>query len=960
MNESALLTFGRFRLDPYTSRLWQGDQCLSLRPRAVAVLLYLMERADQTISETELLAHVWNGSHVSRAVVKVCIREIRAALGETAAAPHYIETTRGQGYRFCNGGSMTAEASTPAGPHVPIVVGREQEIGILSQRLAGAMGGERQLIFLAGEAGIGKTTVVDAFCTGVVQRDKLWLARGQCTAHYGAHDAYLPLLEALSRLGQGADGKRVIDALRQYAPTCLIHLPALLSEAEREQLQPLVEGATRTLMLRQLAEALEHLTTERPLVLVLEDLHWNDPSTIDFLAYWSQRQDSAKLLVLGTYRPFETRLQTHPLLHLTNELQTRDHVTELHLNPLREGGVRAYTSARLGGTAAPDLVGWLYRRTEGHPLYLVRLCDHLIQQGMIERHDEQWTLGQVDQAAVPTEMRRLIENQFEALSAECQQALEVGSVIGEHFSAAAVSLGLQQALDEVERQCEGMARMGHFVSEAGVVHWPDGTVSGSYQFQHAFLQQLIHDRVGSARRVNLHRRIGQGLEQTHDPHTDPIAGLLAYHFIQGQDSARAIRYSHRAAVIGLRRAAFQEVIEHCQTALTLLPHLPDAHERNQTELGIQLTLLQAMLEYKGWSAPEAEIACRRALAICPRGEDPERRFTVLAALRGFHHVRAEYGVTQDLGEQLLSLSQDTQRPDHTVFAYAALSEDAIVRGHFRDARVYAQVAIDTCQRHRLTFPQNTDPIVHSYRWLAQAVGKLGYLDQALTWSEENIVRAHTLNHPFNLAFALAGAVYVFFLLQEAARTCEAAEALIDFAESKGFSFWRAVGTLFRGWALSRQDRRAEGLQLFEQGLAAYRATGCRAGLPHMMALHGELYGRIGHLQKGLAALRDAFALTDASNDRRSETKLYQIYGDLFVLGGRLPEAEATFERGIEIARRQEAKTSELEAATSLGRLWEQQGRGEEARALLTPLYNGFTEGFETPLLQEAREVLETL
>ncbi|ETW99066.1 MAG: hypothetical protein ETSY2_41645, partial [Candidatus Entotheonella gemina] len=658
---------------------------MALRPRAVAVLRYLIERAEQTISEAELLAHVWNGSHVSSAVVKVCIREIRTALGETAADSHYIETVRGQGYRFRHGHPMAAEMNTTSNSDAPIVIGRELEMDVLAQRLAHAKRGERQLLFLAGEAGIGKTTAVNVFCADVVQRSGLWLARGQCTQHYGPHDAYLPLLEALSRLGQDADGEHVIDALRQYAPTCLIHLPALLSEDEREQLQPLVQGATRTLMLRQLAEALEHLTVNHPLVLVLEDLHWSDPSTMDFLAYWAQRQDPARLFVIGTYRPFEMRLQSHPLLHVTRELQARDHVTELRLAPLSEGGVRDYASARLGGTVAADFGRWLSRRTEGHPLYLVRLCGHLIEQGMIERHGEQWRLGQTDRAAaVPTEMRHLIENQFEALPVEDQQVLEVGSVIGEHFSTAAVSLGLQQAIDEVERRCEGIARMGRFVTEVAVVPWPDGTVSSGYQFQHAFLQQLIRDRIGGGRQVNLHRRIGQGLEHAYAPQTDSIASLLAYHFTQGQEPSRAIRYGHRAAVVSLQRAAFQEAIEHCQTALELLPHLPEEVEREQSELGIQLTLVQALLEYKGWSAPEAEVACRRAYVICPGHEAPERRFTVLAALRGFHHVRAEYGTTQDLAEQLLVLAQHTQRPDHTVFAYSALSEDATVRGHFRE------------------------------------------------------------------------------------------------------------------------------------------------------------------------------------------------------------------------------------------------------------------------------------
>src|SRR5437667_4954882 len=338
------------RLDSANEWVWHGEQRLQLTPKAFAVLRYLLDHPGRVVTKEELLREGWPDTVVSEWVLTTCIRKIRQALGEEAGTPQYIATVHRRGYRLI-GPVQSLESRVqsqnsqpvPSPQHpAPNLVGREAEIMQLHRWLEKALSGERQLVFVTGEPGIGKTTVVDAFLQSLASRvqrleseqvqgpqstgysykerqgatftvqgaeptpnprpltPSLWIGHGQCIEHYGAGEAYLPVLEALGRLCREPGGEHLLELLGQQAPTWLVQMPALLSTAELEALQRKVLGATRERMLRELAEAVEVLTVERPLVLWLEDLHWSDYSTLDWLAYVARRREPARLLVLGT------------------------------------------------------------------------------------------------------------------------------------------------------------------------------------------------------------------------------------------------------------------------------------------------------------------------------------------------------------------------------------------------------------------------------------------------------------------------------------------------------------------------------------------------------------------------------------------------------------------------------------------------------------------------------------
>src|SRR5262247_1838242 len=523
------LAFGPFHLDDAQGRLWQGAQGLPLRPQSLALLRYLVEHPGRLVTKTELRQHVWAGTHVTDTVLRVSVHEVRQALGDVAAAPRYLATVGGQGYRFLLGDAQEGAPPLTPGP----LVGRQGDVEAVEQCFQRAAQGARQLVLLSGEAGIGKTTVVELVLARLAPERGVRMARGQCAEHYGEGEPYLPFLEALGQLCRGPQHAAVLAMLRRYAPLWLAQMLGVLSEAEQERLQRQVQGASAARMLRELAEALDVLTAEVPLLLVLEDLQWSDQSTVEALAYVAQRRAPARLLVLGTYRPVEMALRGHPLRGLVQELCGRGQAVERPLELLSAEAVTAYVTGRLGGPVAAPLAAFICERTEGNALFLVNIVEHLVQQGWVVRQEGVWTLRagrEAQVASLPEGVRQLLLRRLQELPPEVCRVLEAASVVGKAFAVAAVAAGLQVPVEDVEAVCEGLAAQQHLLDDAGLREWPDGTSGGRYRFQHALYQQVLYEQIGTARRRQLHGRIGVRLEVGYGARATEIAAQLAAHF----------------------------------------------------------------------------------------------------------------------------------------------------------------------------------------------------------------------------------------------------------------------------------------------------------------------------------------------------------------------------------------------------------------------------------------------
>ncbi len=675
MPASRRLRFDPFLLDLRDERLWEEDTAIRLGSKAFAILRCLVTHAGQLVTKDTLLQTVWPETAVHEAVLTVVMGEVRRALGDQARRPQFIETVHGRGYRFIapvavDAMSMDTHARDVGWPSAPpprsgrpgIFVGRDRECAQLQGWFTTALQGERQMGFIAGEPGIGKTALVDTFVAHLTAMEHVWVGHGQCIDHYGAGEAYLPMLEALARLCRGPEADHLVPLLRQYAPSWLVQMPALLAPADRESLAHAMSGVTQARMLRVLAEVLEVLTVRRPLVLVLEDLHWSDPSTFAFLTYVARRRDWARLLVLGTYRPVEVLRQAHPLRRVIAELRQHHRCVDTTLASLPEAALTAYVRERFGAKTVPeDLVRLLYQRSSGNPLFFTTLVDELLQRGMLEEsraavsvRDGMATISGI----VPESLHVLITQQVEQLSSEDQVILEAASVVGMTFSVAAVAAAVDLAMVTIEARCATWARQGWLVHDQGIETWPDGTVAACYGFRHALYHEVISARISPGRRMHLHHQMGHRKERAYVDQTQGIAAELAVHFEQAREIQRAVTYRHKAAETALQRSAYAEAIAHLTQGLMLLTTLPHTPERAQDELTLTLALGGPLAVTKGYAAPEVAQVYTQARALYHQLGATVQRSPVAWRLWQFYLVRGELQTARELGEECLSLAGD--------------------------------------------------------------------------------------------------------------------------------------------------------------------------------------------------------------------------------------------------------------------------------------------------------------
>ncbi|HYV04996.1 MAG TPA: AAA family ATPase, partial [Blastocatellia bacterium] len=611
------ITFDPFCLDLANECLWRGPQAIKLRPKAFAVLNYLLGRPAQLVTKEELLNAVWPETFVGEAVLKVAIRQIREALDDDPKSPRFIETAHRRGYRFIGQieegqmaagdpetGSDNAVSASPLGAaYYPArVVGREQPLSRMRSWFEKMLAGERQIVFVTGEAGIGKTALVDAFARSIASH-RIRIRRGQCLEHYGTSEAYLPVLEAIGRLCR--EERQLVDVLRAHAPMWLLQMPSLVTASDRESLSREEFGATRERMLREMGGALEALAADLPLVLILEDLHWSDYSTLDLITYLAGQRQAAQLMLIGTYRTAELIVSGHPLKAVKQELLAKQQCQELPLEYLSEEAIAKYLSIRFPAHRFPEeLAGLIQERTEGNPLFMVNAVDYLVAEGLIGEYEKGWELVvEIDKVVVgvPDSIKQMIEKQVDHLDSIQQRTLEAASVAGAEFSTLAVAAGLAEDRALVEPRCDQLVRQRQFIQDCGVQVLPNGEAVSRYGFIHALYQNVLYERVSASRRAQLHRRIAEEGEQVYGERAREIAAELAMHFERSSNYRRAVKYLQQAAENAMRRFAFRDAVGLARRGLELLERLPDSPERAQQELWLHIALGVPLIAIEGYA-----------------------------------------------------------------------------------------------------------------------------------------------------------------------------------------------------------------------------------------------------------------------------------------------------------------------------------------------------------------------
>jgi DNA-binding winged helix-turn-helix (wHTH) protein/tetratricopeptide (TPR) repeat protein len=609
--------FHTFRLDAANHCLWRGEERVSLAPKAFDVLRYLVEHSDRLVTQEEILENLWPNTYVNPEVVKKYVLGVRKVLGDQTNKPAFIATFPKRGYRFI--APVLDEAIPPftgvSTSGVKTIVGREDALAQLDKALDNSLLGQRQIVFITGEAGIGKTTLVDIFHQSAGTCGKLRIARGQCVEGFGGKEAYYPILEALGQLLRDTDDDSLIQSLSRRAPTWLMQFPSLVKPEQREELEKAIIGSTRERMVREICEALEFISAENPLILILEDLHWVDPSTLDFISALARRRGPAKLLIIGTYRPADVIISQSPLKALKQDLVLHNLSHEISLERLEEANVAEYVAIKFdGGNFPAGFATTVYRHSGGNALFMVTILQDMVKKGLIAKDGGGFSLQVALEAVdlnVPETLDQLIEAQFNQLRTAEQRILKCASVAGERFSVWVITTSSDSDSTSIEEVCESLADRLQFIKAAGIHELMNGQISAHYDFRHSLYREVLYRRLSENARATLHLQLANRLKAFCNPCETELASELALHFEGGRDYKQAIYYLILAANNTAGRLAYRDSIEILSHALELAAKLEAAP---RAELEVQLRELIGNAHFVLGALPESARAYEEAAA----------------------------------------------------------------------------------------------------------------------------------------------------------------------------------------------------------------------------------------------------------------------------------------------------------------------------------------------------------
>jgi len=840
------------------------------------------------------------------------------------------------------------------------LVGREQEGALLRELWMQVKDGLGQVVLLSGEAGIGKSRLVQVLKEHVATESQAWLTPCQCSPYY-QHTALYPMIDLLERVALHFEREespqqklsKLERFLVQYGLPLAEAVPLLASvlslpliadyaplTVSPEQQKQKTLHALLTILLR--------IAAQQPVLFIMEDLHWVDPSTLEFLSLLVDQGPTARILALWTFRP-----------DFSPPWTGRAHLTQVTLKRLPRRQAAEMTSQVVHGKALPpEVVEQVVAKTDGVPLFVEELTKMVLESGLLQEREDRYELrGPLPPLAIPATLYDSLMARLDRL-ATVKALAQLGATLGREFSyellqavspwdESTMQRGLQQLVD------------AEFLYQQGLP--PQAT----YLFKHALIQEAAYQSLLRSTRQRHHQHIAQVLEAQFPELCETQPELLAHHYTEAGLGGQAMPYWQRAGERAIERSAHVEAMSHLTKGLDVLKTLPNTPERTQHELALHTAMGVPLRAIKGFGAPEVGQLYARARELCQQVEETPQLVPVLRGLWEFYELQGALQTARELGEQLLTLGQRVHEVESRLVAHNVLGDTLVWLGEFAGARAHLEqgMALYNLQQHRShAFLYGYDSGVHCLSFGAWALWYLGYPNQALRSIHDALTLAQELSHPFSLAFALAFAAWLHQLRREEPAAQERAAATIALAIDQGFPFWESWGTVLRGWALAEQGQSAEGIAQIRQGIAAWQATGAELQLPYYLALLAEAYGKAGQADEGLRVLAEALTAVHTTGERQHEAELYRLKGE-FLLKQDVPdaqEAESCLRQAVDVARQQQAKSLELRAAMSLSRLWQQQGKRAEARQLLEPIYGWFTEGFDTIDLQEARALLEEL
>jgi predicted ATPase len=654
------------------------------------------------------------------------------------------------------------------------------------------------------------------------------------------------------------------------------------------------------------------------------------------------------------------------------ELQARGVCREVPLPFLSRSDLDRYLALAFAGHQFPEaFAAVIYAKSEGNALFMVDLLRYLHDRGFLVPDQGGWRLARpVPDLAhdLPASVRGVIQRKLDQLGEDDRRLLAAAGVQGPEFDSAVVAAVLGSEAAEVEERLDALERTHGLVRLVREQEFPDGTLTLRYRFVHVLYQNALYDALRPTRKAKWSAAAAEAVRGHYGEDSAAAATELALLFEAARDPAQAVGYFLLAARNAVGLFAHREAVGLARRGLALLDKVPDAPDRARQELPLLLALGVSLIATRGFGSPDVERAYARARALCQQAEDLPTLFPVLYGLWDVYLLRCEFARCQELAAQMFALAQGQPDPVFLLVAHNALQEPPFHRGEFAAARRHQEqgLALYDAHKHRtLAAVYGEDPGVSFLMYGAATLWHLGYPDQALRSVQAARSLAEELANPFNVARALYFGALTHQFRREAGRTQELAGTLTELCREQGFALLSAGGTVLHGWSLTEQGQREEGIGQMRQGLAGWQATGALSHRPYHLALLAEALGKAGQAKEALSAVDEALALSSATGERFWEAELHRLQGELQTARTEAGptgqgEAEGCFHQALAVARRQGTRSLELRAAVSLSRLYQEQGRRAEARPLLAETYGRFTEGLDTPDLEEAKALLGAL
>jgi class 3 adenylate cyclase/tetratricopeptide (TPR) repeat protein len=833
------------------------------------------------------------------------------------------------------------------------LIGRDEEIDLLLRRWEQAKRGDGQVVLFSGEPGIGKSRIAETILERLSNEPHTRL-RCFCSPHHEDTTLY----PSLAQLERAADFRRddtdeqrlnKLEEVLVRGTNDLSEAVPLLAEllsiptGNRYPPLSLPPQKRKQKTLHAHLTQVEGLASRQPVLMVYEDIHWSDPTTRELLDLLIDRVPTLRVLVIITFRP-----------EFMAPWVGRPHVSLLSLNRLSPRRGAKMIMQVTGGKALPkEITDQIVDRTDGVPLFIEELTKVVVESGAFTETNGRYAVtGQVASLAIPTTLQASLLARLDRL-APAREVAQIASALGRQFSHELISAVAQMPQHRID---DALAQLvsAELIFRRGTA--PDA----EYTFKHALVQDAAYGTLLRGRRQQLHACIAATLEDKFPEIAVAQPALLAQHCAEAGLTEKAVAYWLKAGQQAMARSAVTEAVARLQKGLDVLATLPDGPWHRQQELDLQIALRPALASTKGFSAHDVGQIIVRARTLAEQIDRPEYLEPLLYGQLAYHQTRAEYKLALSLAQQLERIGK--MRNDVRAQLWGRLATGMIQFSH--GEFVAARALLEQC--HRLSDPAyrgavggRAAPYAVMLAELAATLAHLGYIDQARSRLNEALLEARRLGHAQTLAVVLVDANKIA-ALASSPEMQRHAEDLLCLAAEHGFPLYFGHATAFRGASLTAVGQAQEGLRLISQGLAAVRATEAVSGTPNVLMRLAEAYAKLRRQAEGLSCLGEAAQIIETTDERVSESALHRLRGDLLKAIGDQDAAQESYHKALEVAARQSAKLFELRAVTSLARLWRSQGKQAEARDLLTPIYCWFTEGFDTPVLQEAKALLDEL